>query len=55
MEDLSYSLRVPVTYVPRYMGDMRKFIETGAAFKGQKPKILTEEQKQENLMQMEID
>ena len=34
-EDISHCLRFPVTYVPRYMGDVNKYINTGAAYKGQ--------------------
>ncbi len=36
VEDLSYALRVPVNYIPRYMGDMKAYIENNAAYKGQK-------------------
>lgn len=34
LEDLSYCLRVPMSYIPRYMGDIAKYITTGLSFKG---------------------
>lgn len=43
VEDLSYSLRVPVTYIPRYLGDIKSYIEHNAAYKGQ-PKIQLSEE-----------
>jgi hypothetical protein len=29
IEDLSYCLYVPMTYIPRYMGDIASYINTG--------------------------
>ena len=26
IEDLSYCLRIPVTYIPKYYGDMQKYL-----------------------------
>ena len=36
VEDLSYSLRVPVTYIPKYLGNIDSFIKTGAGLQGVK-------------------
>lgn len=55
VEDLSYSLRIPVTYVPRYAGDLRKFIENGAPYKGMRQQILQPDQKLQNLIDWEND
>ncbi len=33
VEDLIYCLRVPVTYIPRYVGNIDSFIKTGAGLK----------------------
>jgi hypothetical protein len=35
IEDLSYCLRIPMTYVPRYYGDMQRCLESGAQFIGE--------------------
>lgn len=34
IEDLSYCLRVPMAYIPKYMGDVRNYIEKGVQYKG---------------------
>ena len=34
IEDLSYCLRIPTAYIPKYFGDMTKFLKTGGLFKG---------------------
>eukprot|EP00347_Sterkiella_histriomuscorum_P020358 403338114 len=35
IEDVSYCLRLPISYVPRYMGNIQQYIDTGMQFKGQ--------------------
>ena len=45
IEDLSYCLRIPVTYIPPYMGDIAGYIQSGQQYKGQAPKQLAEEEK----------
>lgn len=49
-DDLSYCLRVPMTYVPRYMGNIAGYINSGIQYKGQKgeDQEMEEEQKQKN-------
>eukprot|EP00347_Sterkiella_histriomuscorum_P017977 403347255 len=58
IEDISYCLRLPMSYVPRYMGDIQRYIDTGVMYKGQQPtqsQPLTEEQKSQNIQNiMEI-
>jgi len=49
IEDASYSLRIPMAYIPKYMGDIASYIETGARYQGEEPRELTDEEKQENL------
>ena len=34
-EDLSYCFRLPMAFVPAYMGDIQNFIKKGVSFKGQ--------------------
>jgi len=32
IEDLSYCLRIPITYIPKYYGDMQRYL--GSQYKG---------------------
>lgn len=34
-EDLSYCFRLPMSFVPAYMGDIQNYIKKGVSFKGQ--------------------
>ena len=34
-EDLSYCFRLPMAFVPAYMGDIQNYIKKGVSFKGQ--------------------
>jgi hypothetical protein len=33
-EDLSYKLKIPMSYVPKYSGDMVRLLTQGAQYKG---------------------
>ena len=35
IEDLSYCLRIPMSYIPPYMGDLAGYIHTGQQYLGQ--------------------
>ncbi|CDW90556.1 von willebrand factor type a domain containing protein [Stylonychia lemnae] len=49
IEDLSYCFRFPLSYVPRYVGDVQRFIQTGSQYVGQDLQMeLTEEEKFQN-------
>eukprot|EP00347_Sterkiella_histriomuscorum_P019333 403342045 len=51
IEDISYCLRLPMSYVPKYMGDIQKYIDTGVMYNGQqstKSLPLSEGQKSQN-------
>lgn len=47
VEDLSYALRIPMVYIPKYMGDMRKFIDTGKAQQGEGDVEMADEEEKE--------
>lgn len=50
IEDLSYCLRVPTTYIPKYIGDIARFINTGKQYVGETgDTIMTEEEKVSNV------
>jgi len=34
IEDLSYCLRIPMTYIPKYFGDMARCLDSGTQHKG---------------------
>ena len=53
IEDLSYCLRIPVTYIPPYMGDIAGYIHSGQQYKGQAPKQLAEEEKDARMQEVE--
>ncbi|CDW72317.1 UNKNOWN [Stylonychia lemnae] len=49
IQDLSYCFRLPMSYVPKYIGDVQKYINTGVHLKGiDKGSNLTEEEKTQN-------
>ncbi|TNV84666.1 hypothetical protein FGO68_gene12911 [Halteria grandinella] len=50
IEDLSYCLRIPMSYIPRYMGDTAALLTTGQQYKGMPAKEISEE-KSEKLFQ----
>ena len=35
IEDVSYCLKVPMTYIPKYMGNIANYINSGVQYKGQ--------------------
>lgn len=45
VEDLSYALRIPMSYVPRYVGSIPGLLTTGKQYKGQTEAI--EEEKRD--------
>lgn len=49
ISDLSYSLTVPMAYVPKYMGDVDRFIRTGVTLFDDAPDAETLLQKQSNM------
>ena len=53
VEDLSYCLRVPMSYIPPYLGDLAGYINTGKQYIGQKPQILSEEEKETRMQEIE--
>lgn len=55
VEDASYCLRIPMSYIPKYLGDIRRYVETGLSYKGQnaeEEKVVDEESKQQRLNEM---
>jgi len=52
VEDLSYCLRIPNSYVPRYLGYVHRYIETGNQFVGQNENNPTNEESKQTRMEM---